>query len=92
MFTAASCSSRPTEFSAPGNFLANLIEGSNLQGGVYLPDGAVNYGVSAISSSYNILVAKDINFVVTVASSFGDDYSSLDGGSPLNGNDVSLVQ
>ena len=78
--------------SASGTFLANLVQGSNLQGAIYLPDGAVDYGVSAISSSYNILVAKDINFLVAVASTFGADYSSLGGVSPLDGNNVSLVQ
>ncbi|HTB96590.1 MAG TPA: pilus assembly protein TadG-related protein [Terracidiphilus sp.] len=75
-----------------GVFLASLLEKSNLQGAIYLPDASVSYGVGAISSAYNILVAKDINLVGTVASSFGNDYSSLSGGSPLNGNDVALVQ
>lgn len=78
--------------SASSLFLANVIQGGNMQGAVYVPDGAVDYGVTALSSSYNILVAKDINFLATVASTFGDDYSSLSGGSPLNGNNVSLVQ
>lgn len=75
-----------------GVFLASLLEMSNLQGAIYLPDASVTYGVSAISSAYNILVAKDIYLTATVASSFGNDYSSLSGGSPLNGNDVALVQ
>lgn len=59
---------------------------------MYVPDGSVNYGVTALSSAYNILVAKDITFTVTVGSTFGNDYSSLSGGSPLNGNNVRLVQ
>ncbi len=75
-----------------GVFLASLLDKSNLQGAIYLPDASVSYGVSAISSSYNILVAKDIHLNAVVASSFGNDYSSLQGGSPLNGNDVALVQ
>jgi Flp pilus assembly protein TadG len=78
--------------SSTGVFLASLLEKSNLQGAIYEPDASVSYGVSAISSAYNILVAKDINLTATVASSFGNDYSSLSGGSPLNGNDVALVQ
>jgi Flp pilus assembly protein TadG len=73
-------------------FLANLVSSSKLEGAIYLPDGSVNYGVSAISSAYNILVAKDINLAVAVASSFGNDYSSLQNGSPIEGNDVALVQ
>ena len=77
---------------ATGNFLANLDTSSNLQGAIYLPDAPVNYGVSALSSSYNFLVAKDIDLNVAVASSFGNDYSSLAGGSPLNGNNSTLVE
>jgi hypothetical protein len=57
-----------------------------------MPDGSVNYGVGALSSAYNILVAKDINLLATVASSFGNDYSSLSGGSPLNGDNATLIQ
>lgn len=77
---------------ATGVFVANLINNSKLEGAIYLPDGDVSYGVSAISSAYNILVAKDIHLNVAVGSSFGNDYSSLPGGSPLSGNNVSLVQ
>ena len=73
-------------------FVANLINNSKLEGAIYLPDGDVSYGVSAISSAYNILVAKDIHLNVAVGSVFGNDYSSLPGGSPLSGNNVSLVQ
>ncbi len=75
-----------------GLFLANLLTASDLQGAIYLPSASVSYGVSAGSSAYNILVAKDINLTVAVASSFGDDYSSLQGGSPLNGDNATLIQ
>lgn len=75
-----------------GLFLANLASSSKLEGAIYLPDGSLNYGVGALSSAYNILVAKYINLLATVASSFGDDYSSLSGGSPLNGDNATLVQ
>lgn len=75
-----------------GVFIANLINNSKLEGAIYLPDGDVSYGVSAISSAYNILVAKDIHLNVAVGSIFGDDYSGLEEGSPLNGNNVALVQ
>lgn len=73
-------------------FVANLIDNSKLEGAIYLPDGDVSYGVSAVSSAYNILVAKDIHLNVALGSTFGNDYSSLPGGSPLDGNNVSLVQ
>lgn len=73
-------------------FVANLINSSKLEGAIYVPDGDVSYGVSSLSSAYNILVAKDINLDVAVGSVFGDDYSSLAGGSPLGGNNVVLVQ
>ena len=63
-----------------------------MEGAIYLPQATVSYGVSAISSAYNILVAKDINFDVTIASLFGDDYSALASGSPLTGDTAVLVQ
>ena len=78
--------------SSTGVFVANLINNSKLEGAIYLPDGDVSYGVSALSSAYNILVAKDIHLNVAVGSVFGDDYSGLEEGSPLNGNNVALVQ
>lgn len=73
-------------------FVANLIDNSKLEGAIYVPDGDVSYGVSGISSAYNILVAKDIHLNVALLSAFGNDYSGLAGGSPLMGNNVSLVQ
>ena len=78
--------------SSTGVFLANLLQNSKLEGAIYIPDGDVSYGVSAISSAYNILVAKDIHLNVAVASTFGNDYSSLANGSPLEGDNVSLVE
>ena len=75
-----------------GVFLASLVNNSKLEGAIYEPDAHLSYAVSAISSSYNILVAKDINLTATVASVFGNNYSGLSGGSPLNGNDVALVE
>ena len=59
--------------SATGNFLANLDKSSNLQGAIYLPDAAVDYGVSALSASYNILVAYNIDLNVAVLSAFGNN-------------------
>lgn len=78
--------------SATGAFVANLLNSSKLEGAIYLPDGDVSYGVNGASSAYNILVAKDINLNVNVLSAFGNDYSGLAGGSPLEGNNVALVQ
>lgn len=75
-----------------GVFVANLLNSSKLEGAIYLPDGDVSYGVNAASSAYNILVAKDIHLNVDVLSAFGNDYSGLAGGSPLEGNNVTLVQ
>jgi Flp pilus assembly protein TadG len=77
---------------APATFIADLDQTSNLQGAIYLPNGSVNYAVSAISSSYNILVAYDITLTAQVLSQFGNDYSTLENGSPLNGDSSSLVQ
>jgi Flp pilus assembly protein TadG len=74
----------------PGTFALSLLQGSTLQGAIYEPDALVNYGVNALSTSYNILVAKDLQFPVAALSVFGNDYSSLAGGSPLT--TVTLVQ
>jgi Flp pilus assembly protein TadG len=75
-----------------GVFIASLLQGSKLEGAIYLPNASVSYGVSALSSAYDILVAKDINFNVAIASTFGSNYSGLANGSPLEQNGAVLVQ
>lgn len=77
---------------SPGVFTLGLLQGSKFEGAIYLPNAAVSYGVNAISADYNILVAKDINFTVAIASVFGNNYSSLDAGSPLDGDAAVLIQ
>lgn len=74
------------------SFLVSLAQGGILNGAIYAPNASVNYAVTALSSSYNSIVARDINFGVAALSQFGNDYSALSGGSPMNGNDVMLVQ
>lgn len=74
------------------SFLLDLAQGSSLNGAIYAPSATVFYGVSVLSSSYNILVAQDITFLAGVISTFGNDYSTLESGSPLNGDNVYLVQ
>lgn len=83
---------QPSSNTSDATFLVSLLQGGKLEGAVYLPKAQVSYGVSAISSAYNILVADKINFVAPVASLFGNDYSALDAGSPLGGDDAVLVQ
>jgi hypothetical protein len=68
------------------------VGGSGLTGAIYEPSATVTYGVSALSSTYNILVAEDIDFLSGIDSTFGNDYSTLESGSPLNGDNVMLVQ
>jgi Flp pilus assembly protein TadG len=77
---------------SPSSFLLALAQGSGLTGAIYTPDAPLSYGVSALSASYNILVAKDISLIGGIISTFGNDYSSLESGSPLDGDDVALVQ
>jgi hypothetical protein len=77
---------------ATGTFLVSLAQGSVMDGAIYLPSATVSYGVGAISSNYTILVAKDINFNVAVLSTFGNNYSSLSNGSPLDANLAVLVE
>jgi hypothetical protein len=75
-----------------GTFVASLLGPSKLEGAIYLPSASASYGVGAVSSAYTILVAKSIQFNVAVLSQFGNDYSALDVGSPLNGDRAALVQ
>lgn len=65
--------------------------GSKLQGAFYFPNAAVNYAVDGVGA-YNILVAKDIHFLAVLGSQFNSDYSTLNSGSPLNGDAAVLVQ
>jgi Flp pilus assembly protein TadG len=75
-----------------GTILANLMAPSNMQGATYLPDAAVTYSVSSVSATYSILVAKDIYLTLPLSTSFANDYSTLQGGSPLTGDNVRLVE
>jgi Flp pilus assembly protein TadG len=75
-----------------GTFVASLLGTSKLEGAIYLPNASMSYGVGAIASAYTILVAKTIQFNVAVLSQFGNNYSALDIGSPLNGDRTTLVQ
>ena len=75
-----------------GTWLASLLQGSKLEGAIYMPSAQVNYAVGAVSSAYTILVAKDIAFTANVASTFGNNYSPLLIGSPLNGDAAVVVQ
>ena len=76
----------------PANFTANLLTGSKMEGAYYLPTASITYAVGAVSSAYNVIVAKDVNFAVAVATNFGSDYSALTLGSPIGRNQAWLVQ
>jgi Flp pilus assembly protein TadG len=75
----------------PSTIIASGPWGTKLQGAFYFPNATVNYAVDGVAS-YNILVAKDIVFLAVLGSSFGNDYTSLDAGSPLGGDSAVLVQ
>jgi hypothetical protein len=83
---------QPSSNTSPDTFVVSAAQGSVFSGAIYAPDATVNYGVTALSSTYNPLVARDINFTVAALSEFGDDYSSLSSGTPMDGDDVMLVQ
>jgi Flp pilus assembly protein TadG len=78
--------------SAQGTFAGNLSRPSSLQGAIYLPSAPVSYAVSTGLSPYNIIVAKDIYLVGAIGLTFGNDYSSIENGTPLNGDNARLVQ
>lgn len=85
---------QPSNVTVSGSFGATLLSSQSMNGAIYAPGALISYGVNALSSpsSYNIVVAKDIDLVAGVLTSFGNDYSSLPAGSPLNGDDAVLVQ
>jgi hypothetical protein len=59
------------------------------QGAIYAKNATITmYGNSSVSAAYTIVVADQIHMIGT--SSFGDDYSSLAGGSPIK--QISLVE
>ena len=78
-----------------GTFIAPaLLSGQQLNGIIYEPGATVSYAVSALTTagSYNGIVADQIQFNVGVLSTFSNDYSTLQAGSPLNGDRSALVQ
>lgn len=81
---------------AQSSFLANLLLNGlsvgNMDGAIYAPSATVFYGVSAIGTNNNILVAKDITTLAGVLSTFGSSYAANSLGSPLIGDDAVLVQ
>jgi hypothetical protein len=85
----------------PGNTTGAVILGSAnwntvLEGAYYFPNANVLYAAS-MPVNYNILVAKDIEYVATYAtvsltSSFSNDYSSVPNGCPMAGGGSVMVQ
>jgi hypothetical protein len=89
---------------SPSNTTTATIAGSTswntkLQGTYYFPNAKVTYALDGLVT-YNILVAKDIEFAfltlgagtVGGSQSFNNDYSSLANGSPLSGSGAVLEQ
>ena len=76
----------------PASFTANLLSASKIEGAYYIPNAPLTYAVSAVASNYNIIVAKDVYFAVAVGATFGNDYSTLSAGSPVNRLQAVLVQ
>lgn len=76
-------------FIAPGALTAQQFSGI-----IYEPSAMVSYTVNAISGggSYNGIVADKLQFNVGVLSNFTNDYSTLQLGSPFNGDRSELVQ
>jgi hypothetical protein len=77
-----------------GTFLANLLQGSQMVGGIYMPNALVSYGVGAVSAANgcNFLVADRIQFTAQILSTISNNYSTLENGSPLGGDTSALVQ
>lgn len=94
-------------FQDPGNttastILASISLSSPISGVSYFPTATVNYDVGVSLSApcttcYNPLVAKDINFLVSLSTSANfngstSNYSTLPNGSPLYSTKAVLVQ
>jgi Flp pilus assembly protein TadG len=84
---------------SPAIFGVNILANNTLQGALYFPSSLVTYAVSGGKSKFNILVAKDIIFGVASLGStayeqsvFGNDYSTLPGGSPIPPTGAVLAQ
>ncbi len=77
-----------------GTFLVNLLQGSRMDGVIYMPDALVTYGVGVVAgaSKFNGIVADRVQFTAQILSTLGNDYSSLQSGSPLGGDHSELVQ
>lgn len=77
-----------------GTFLVSLLQGSRMDGVIYMPDALVTYGVSAIAGAtkYNGIVADRVQFTAQILSVMANDYSSLQSGSPLGGDHSELMQ
>lgn len=78
-----------------GTFVAPaVLSGQQLNGIIYEPGATVSYAVPLISTagSYNGIVADKLQFNATVLSTFSNDFSSLQSGSPLGGDHSELMQ
>jgi Flp pilus assembly protein TadG len=83
---------------APASITASVLGGVKLQGALYFPTASVAY-LAAGNAPFSIIVAKDIDFLALGAGNtayeqnvFGNDYSSLPGGSPIPPTGSVLVQ
>ncbi|WP_176441558.1 pilus assembly protein TadG-related protein [Granulicella rosea] len=72
----------------PATLLGSLAVNTKLEGADYFPSALVNYAVSG-QARYNMLVAKDIDFVLLTVgtnkqtTAFANDYTALPGGPPI---------
>jgi hypothetical protein len=78
-----------------GTFVAPaLLSSQQLNGIIYEPGATVSYAVAALTTAggYNGIVADKVQYNVPVLSTFSNDYSTLQSGSPLGGDHSELVQ
>ena len=78
--------------STTGTYIGSLLGGGKFEGAVYEPSAKVTYAVAALTSSYNILVADQLNFTGQVLSTIGSNYAALSNGSPLQSDTAVLIQ
>lgn len=78
-----------------GTFVApTILSSQQFNGIIYEPGATVSYAVNALdtASGYSGIVADKIQYNVPVLSTFSNDFSTLQSGSPMGGDHSELVQ
>jgi hypothetical protein len=89
LFWQAKSSTTTGAFAAPA-----LLSAQQFNGIIYEPGATVSYAVNVLDSAagYSGIVADKVQYNVPLLSTFSNDFSTLQSGSPLGGDHSELVQ